>query len=83
MTRDELRAAVIAALRRIAPEADAAALDPDADLRDALDIDSMDFLQLVTALDERLGVAVPEVDYARIRTLRGCVDYLAEKTGAP
>jgi acyl carrier protein len=56
---------------------------PGADLREELDIDSMDFLRAVVQIDERLGVAVPEADYPLIRTLDGCVAYLAEKGASP
>jgi acyl carrier protein len=82
MTRDELQTIVLDAIGRLAPEADLASLDPDADLREALDLDSMDFLSLVVSLNERLHVEVPERDYRRILTLRGCVDYLIERGAA-
>jgi acyl carrier protein len=81
MTRDEIRAAVVRALRRVAPEADAGTLDPDADLREALDIDSMDFLSFVTAVHASLDVDIPERDYPKVRTLAACVDYIAAKLG--
>lgn len=77
MTRGELRAAALAALGEIAPEADLARLAPDAELRDALDLDSMDFLRFVQALAAATGVEVPESDYAELATLAGCVEYLA------
>ncbi len=79
MTRDEIMAVVRSILGGIAPEVDLAAVKPDADLRDELDIDSMDFLHFVVALHDRLGVDVPEADYPRIRTLDGCLAYLAER----
>jgi acyl carrier protein len=79
MNKDEIQTAVVTALRRVAPEADASSLDPKADIREALDIDSMDFLSFVTALHKGLGVDVPERDYAKIRTLEACVAYLAER----
>jgi acyl carrier protein len=66
-------------LARIAPEADVAALAPDADLRDALDIDSMDVLNLVAALHARLGVDVPEADAGRLMTVDGAAAYLAAR----
>jgi acyl carrier protein len=78
---DEIRAAVVAELARIAPEADLAALDPEAPLREALELDSMDFLRLLTALHERLGVDVPDSEAARLSTLAGAVRYLAAKSG--
>lgn len=79
MTPGALREAVLALLRGIAPEVDLQAIRPDADLRDELDIDSMDFLRFVVRLEERLGVSVPERDYPRVRTLEGCLAYLAER----
>jgi len=79
MNRQEIRTAVIASLLAVAPEADAAALAPAADLRDALDIDSMDFLRFVVGLHERLHVDIPEKDYAKVRTLEACVEYVATK----
>ncbi len=82
MTRDEVEAAVRSILGGIAPEVDLAGVRPDADLRDELDIDSMDFLRLVVALHDRLGVDVPERDYPRIRTLASCVAYIVERRPA-
>ena len=81
MSREEIHAAVLAALGEVAPEADLAALAPDAELRDVLDLDSMDFLGVVQRLAETTGVEVPEADYARLATLAGCVDYLAARAG--
>jgi acyl carrier protein len=77
MTREELRAAALAALGEIAPEADLATLPPDAELRETLDLDSMDFLGFVQRLAAATGVEVPEVDYAKLATLEACVAYLA------
>jgi acyl carrier protein len=81
MTREEARSAVLAILGRIAPEADLPALRGDAVLREELDLDSMDFLGFVTALDEQLHVAVPEADYEKLATLDGCVAYLVAAAG--
>jgi len=81
MTRDELREAVLGILGSIAPEVDLAAIRPDADLREELDIDSMDFLRFVVRVHERLGVSIPESEYPRVRTLDRCIDYLAAALG--
>ncbi|MFW6050815.1 MAG: acyl carrier protein [Myxococcota bacterium] len=80
MSKDDIRRAVLDALAEIAPEAKDAELPPDADIREELDLDSMDFLNLVTALHERLGVDIPESDYPRVATLAGMTDYVAAKT---
>lgn len=72
----DARTAVMASLARIAPEADLDHLGPDLDLRDELDLDSMDFLNFVIELHNRTGVEVPERDYPRMLTLDACVHYL-------
>jgi acyl carrier protein len=82
MTRDDVTAVLIDELGRIAPEIDATGIDPDADLREELDIDSMDFLNLVAALHERLDLDIPEIDYPKLATLGHAVDYLAQRLGA-
>jgi acyl carrier protein len=79
MTNDEIRASVLEVLARIAPELDPAELAPDANLRDQLDVDSMDFLNFVIGLHKAFGVEVPEADYRKLFTLDGCVNYLAAK----
>ena len=77
MTREEIKATVLRALDEIAPEADLASLAPDIGLRDQLDLDSMDMLNLAVGLHTALGVEIPESDYPKLATLDGCVDYLA------
>ena len=79
MTRDEIKNAALQILGEIAPEADPSQIKPDVSFRDQLDIDSMDFLNFVIALDKRLGVAVPETDYQKLSTLDGCVEYLTAR----
>jgi acyl carrier protein len=77
VTTDDLRDLVIEVLSGIAPETDPSSVDPTEDLRDELDLDSMDELNLITRVSERLGIDIPERDYRRMRTLDGAVDYLA------
>ena len=79
MTRDDITAVLIDELGRIAPEIDATGLDPDADLREEFDIDSMDFLNLVTALGERLQIDIPEIDYPNWLRWPGAVAYVDGK----
>lgn len=77
MTKDEARAVFAEEIARIAPEIDLAEVDPAADLRDELQIDSMDFLNLVTALSQRLGIAIPESDYPEFSSIDHAVAYIA------
>jgi acyl carrier protein len=79
MTEPELRELALRVLRKIAPEADAARIDHRENLREQLDLDSMDFLNFVIGLHEALGVDIPEADYARLSSLDGIVQYLGEK----
>jgi acyl carrier protein len=81
MSRDEIGATVLRLLGEIAPEADLEQIEPDVDFRDQLDLDSMDLLNFVVAVDDELGVSIPESDYPRLSTLDGFVSYLRERTG--
>ncbi len=72
----ELTEVVRSELGQIAPEADLSKLASNADFRRALEIDSFDFLRLLTILNERLGVEFPEADYGRLVTLDGLVAYI-------
>ena len=79
MNEAEIREALWQELGNIAPEMDLQQLDPSANLREALDIDSMDLLNFVTAIHRRLGVDIPELDYPKLGTLDGAVKYLKVK----
>lgn len=76
MTAEATRAAILRILGEIAPDADLSHVRGDAPLRDELDIDSMDFLNLVIAVAGQLAVEIPERDYARIATLDAMVAYV-------
>ncbi len=83
MTTDEIHGIVLRTLGTIAPEADLAQLKSDVNLRDQLDIDSVDFLTFVIALHKELHVDIPEKDYPKLATLRGCMEYLSSPREAP
>ena len=78
-TRTDICAVLLEELGNIAPEIDMQTVDPGADLRDALDIDSMDFLNFVTAIHHRLGIDIPEIEYPKLATLAGAVSYIDGK----
>ena len=72
------------AILEVAPEADFETLDPDHGLREQLDLDSMDFLNVMISLDENHGIDIPEAHYPRLFTLNDAVGYLRERqTSAP
>ncbi|WP_041657063.1 acyl carrier protein [Azoarcus sp. KH32C] len=77
----ELRANVIAILRTIAPEVEADELRDDRPLRQQVDLDSMDWLNFLIGISERLGVSIPEADYGRLATLADLLAYLRAKLG--
>jgi acyl carrier protein len=79
MNAAELRAGVLAELKRIAPELEEADLAPAKPLREQVDLDSMDWLNFIVALHERFRVDIPESDYARLGTLEETVAYLQRR----
>jgi len=81
VTEPEIKQIVRQALSNVAPEADLDAIDPAKDLRDQIDIDSVDFLNFVIGLHKELGVEMPDADLPKLTTLNGCVAYLLAKTG--
>jgi acyl carrier protein len=81
VTEDEARRLLAEVLAGIAPEAELSAVAEEEDLREALDLDSIDFQNLVIGLHERTGLPIPETDYPRLATLRGMLAYLAAGGG--
>lgn len=76
MNAAEVRTVIRDELGRIAPEIDFEALDPSTDLREQADLDSMDFLNFLTAIHQRLCVDIPDAEASRLATLDGAVAYL-------
>lgn len=81
MTGD-LKAIILETLGEVAPEIDISAVDPAIELREQFDLDSMDMLNFVIGLHERLGVDIPEADYPQLATLEGAVRYLESHPAA-
>lgn len=79
MSDIEIKKIVQEELNNIAPEVDLAGVDLKADLREAIDIDSMDFLNFITAIHHRTGIDIPETDYPKLATLAGIYAYLEER----
>lgn len=77
MNQIEAKALIVDVLSGIAPEADYATLSGKAQLRDELDLDSMDFLNFIAALHQRTKINIPEADYPKLFTLDGAVGYLS------
>jgi acyl carrier protein len=79
MNREEIIDAIKDIIHTIAPDEDLSALKDDVRLREQIELDSMDFLDIVMELRKRYGVQVPEEDYKELATLDGCVHYLAPR----
>ena len=77
MNPDDARVLLTRLLHRIAPEADLGTVDPDSSLQQELDLDSMDFLHMVTALHEETGIDVPEADYGQLDSVNGFARYVS------
>jgi acyl carrier protein len=76
MTDEQIHSVVLRVLGEIAPEVALDQIDPTTDLREQLDIDSMDMLNWVVGVHEQLAVDIPEADYPKLATLNGCIAYL-------
>lgn len=82
LNNDQIRAEILVILHRLAPEIDPARIVPDQVLRTQIDLDSMDWLNVLACIHERLGVKIPELDYGKVVTLDAMVAYLAGKLAA-
>lgn len=81
-TREQIRSTILDTLCAIAPETDPADIAPSKPLREQIDLDSMDFLNVIIRLHETLGIDIPESDYGKLATLESAVDYLAGRGAA-
>jgi len=81
MKEEEIRTAVLAALKTIAPELQPDEIQTDRPLRTQIDLDSMDWLNFLIGLHQRLHVNIPESDYGKLVTFDGILAYLGAKLG--
>jgi len=79
MSEEQILAALVVILEDVAPEADFDEIEPGEDIREALDIDSFDFLNVLIALNDETGVDIPEADYGKLVSLDDIVKYVAAK----
>ena len=76
MTPDEIRSTILEVIQEILPDEDVSSLKPDVRIRDQIEMDSMDFLDMIMELRKRYGIIVPEDDYMKLFTLDSAVAYL-------
>ncbi|WP_309384509.1 acyl carrier protein [Cerasicoccus frondis] len=79
MTKDDVKQIVLDIIAEIAPDEDLGDIKPEVRLRDQLDLDSMDFLDIVMELRKQHGIEVPEDDYPELASLDSCANYLLPK----
>ncbi len=82
MDEQQLRRTALEILQSIAPEVEPADIVGGSPLRNQVDLDSMDWLNFLIALHEKLQVDIPEADYARLVTIDDVVAYLGAKLSA-
>jgi acyl carrier protein len=79
MTSEDVKKVVLDIIEEIAPDEDVTSVDPALALRDQIDLDSMDFLDIVMELRKRHKIEVPQEDYGHLASLNSCVEYLTPK----
>lgn len=79
MTRDDVKTIILTIISEIAPDEDLSAVKGEVALRQQLELDSMDFLDIVMELRKKHLIEVPEVDYPKLESLDSCADYLLPK----
>ena len=82
MSKDECKQVVLDIIAEIAPDEELSDVKPDVALREQLDLDSMDFLDIVMELRKQHGIEVPEADYPELASLDSCAAYLTPKFNA-
>ena len=79
LSEAQIKSDVLGVLNGIAPEVELDAIDPSRDLRDQVDIDSVDFLNFVIGLHQRFAIEIPDADIPKLSTLNSCIGYLASR----
>jgi len=79
MTKDEIKGMIIKNILEVAPDIQEDEIEPNANIQRSLEIDSFDFLKILTSLNEELGVEVPESEYSKVDTLENMADYFLKR----
>jgi len=78
MKKEEIENIIYNSLKKIAPDTEPSTLSPNDNIREALNIDSFDFLQFIVSLDEKLNIEIPEEDYGKVDTVSSLLNYLMQ-----
>jgi len=79
MKKDEIKSAIIKTILKVAPDIEEDEIELDANIQRSLEIDSFDFLKILTSMNEEFGVEVPEADYSKVDTLENMANYFLER----
>lgn len=79
MTNEEIKSVIIKQILEIAPDIEKNEITDDENIQSSLEIDSFDFLKILTAMNEQVGVEVPESDYSKVDTLTHMVEYFSNR----
>lgn len=79
MNTDEIKKIIIEQILEIAPEISEDEIDDNKNIQRSLELDSFDFLKILTALNEKLGIEVPEADYSKVDTLNNMAEYFLKQ----
>ena len=79
MSTEDVKKAIIKEILNIAPEIEESEIKEDENIQQSLEIDSFDFLNILTALNDKLGVEVPEADYEKVATLNKMAEYFSKR----
>lgn len=80
MNKDELKNIIIEEILNVAPDVDADDITMDGNIQTSLEIDSYDFLNILVAMNERVGIEVPETDYPKVDTLSKMIEYFIQRS---
>jgi len=79
MNKDEIKSVIIKTILEIAPDIEEDEIEPNENLQQSLEIDSFDFLNILTQMNENIGVEVPEADYSQVGTLEDMAEYFVQR----
>ena len=79
MKKDEIKEVIVKNILEIAPDIEEDEIEPNENIQRSLEIDSFDFLKILTAMNKDVGIEVPEADYSKVDTLEHMVEYFAKR----
>ena len=82
MDQNEIRAKLLSVLTSVAPDIEPQSVDPERDLRDQFDFDSMDTLHFATGVSAAFGIGIAETEYPRLASLRAAADFVQDRVAA-